>query len=449
MISKKTSSFSAAGDSKAKPGGACAVAIIGAGFSGLTLAWALNRLGVPVEIFEKTSRAGGLLQTERQPILAEAAANALLANEAVEILFEDLQVTPIRAGHRSNKRWIYRGRPRQMPLSFLDLLKSVLNFLVHYSQKKSSPRIGETLYSWCSRVLSVAAAEYLVSPAMRGIYAVSADQLSASLVLAPFLNRKNASRKRKLKGSVNLKGGFQELVDALEKHLRAAGVPLQTDRIINTFEKLKKTHLAVVIATEAPAAGQLVATENKSLGEELQRLPRVDLSSVNIAFAEPKSIRGFGCLFPADQHFYSMGVLFNSDIFENRSYYLKATPEQKASNVENETWITSDVSSSNESLIERILIDRERLTGQRHQPLWARVNRWPRGLPLYGSQLETWIAQRNKIDSLEQGCRLTELSLPVYLTGNYLGHIGLARILDYNLRLADRIQKEIYAVSYS
>lgn len=424
-----------------------AVAIIGAGFSGLTLAWALNRIGVRVEIYEKTGRAGGLLHTERKPILAEAAANALLANEAVELLFDELQLTPVKAGYRSNKRWIFRDKPRQLPLGLRDILRAALNFISKYYQKKIPPQAGETLLAWGERVLSGTSAEYLISPAMRGVYAVTADQLSASLVLAPlFAAKSKTARKRKLKGSVSLNGGLQELIDALIKNLQLADILIHP-QAITSFEKIKKTFAGVVVAVDAPAAGQLLATENSVLGAELKALPRVDLSSVNIAFSEAKSLKGFGCLFPADQHFYSMGVLFNSDIFENRSYFSKATAGQKNSDVENETWITADVSSSDESLLEKILIDRQRLTGLRQQPLWARINRWPRGLPLYGLELEKWLSKRNQIDSVENGCRLTELPFPTYLTGNYLGVIGLARILSYNLRLAERIKKEIYAVS--
>lgn len=424
-----------------------AVAIIGAGFSGLTLAWALNRIGVRVEIFEKTGRAGGLLHTERQPILAEAAANALLANESVEILFEELELKPLKAGHRSNKRWIFRGKPRQLPLGLSDLLKTALNFISQHYKKQSQPRAQETLQAWSERVLSGVSAEYLVSPAMRGVYAVTADQLSASLVLAPLFAAKKANtQKRKLKGSLSLKSGLQELIEALIKNLQSADILIRPEAI-NSFEKIKSSFAAVVVATDAPAAGQLLATENSELGAQLKELPRVDISSVNIAFSEKKTIQGFGCLFPADQHFYSMGVLFNSDIFVNRSYFSKATAERKNSDVENETWISSDISSNDESLIEKILIDRQRLTGLREQPLWARINRWPRGLPLYGLELEKWLTNRNKTDSIEQGCRLTELSFPTYLTGNYLGVIGLARILSYNMRLAARIKKEIYAIS--
>lgn len=424
-----------------------AVAIVGAGFSGLTLAWALTRIGVRVEIFEKTGSAGGLLRTERKPILAESAANALLANEAVELLFEELQLTPVKAGYRSNKRWIFRDKPRQLPLGLREILKTSLNFISHYYNKKAPPLAGETLQQWSERVLSDPSAQYLVSPAMRGVYAVTAGQLSASLVLAPLFATKNKpSQKRKLKGSVSLQGGMQELIDALIKNLQSADVLIHPESI-TSLAPLKKSFVAAVIATDSPAAGQLLTTENATLGEELKALPRVDITSVNTAFSEPKKLKGFGCLFPDDQHFYSMGVLFNSDIFANRSYFAKATAEQKNSDVENETWITADISSSDESLIEKVLIDRQRLTGLRQQPLWARINRWPHGLPLYGLELENWIKKRNQTDAIENGCRLTELAFPTYLTGNYLGAIGLARILSYNLRLAERIKKEIYAVS--
>jgi protoporphyrinogen/coproporphyrinogen III oxidase len=423
------------------------VAIVGAGFSGLTLAWALNRIGVRVEIFEKTGSAGGLLHTEHQPILAESAANAMLANEDVELLFDELQLTPVKAGYRSNKRWIFRDKPRQLPLSLLEIFKTAVNFVSRYLKNQTLPLAGETLQAWGERVLSDTSSNYLVSPAMRGVYAVTADQLSASLVLAPLFKAKSRSiRKRKLKGSLSFKGGLQELTEALIENLQTADVLVHHESVAS-FTSIKKSFAAAVVATDSTAAGQLLMTENTELGTELKNLPRVDLSSVNIAFLEAKSLKGFGCLFPAGQNFKSMGVLFNSDIFENRSYFIQAKDGPKKTDVENETWITADVSSSDESLLEKILSDRQRLTGLSQQPLWARINRWPRGLPLYGLELEKWLSKRNQINSVENGCRLTELPFPTYLTGNYLGVIGLARILSYNLRLADRIKKEIYAVS--
>ncbi len=431
------------------PSNSRSVAIIGAGFSGLTMAWALNRIGVRVELYEKSARLGGLLQTEHKPILAEAAANALLGNESVELLFNDLQLTPLKAGYRSNKRWIFRDRPRQLPLGLREVLKTAFNFLSQYRKKQTAPQSGETLQAWGERVLSEASTEYLLSPAMRGVYAVTAERLSASLVLAPVFGQKiKKAKNRKIKGSISLQGGLQELIEALLKKLQVADVPIHSETV-SSFEKIKKSFAAAVVATDSPAAGLLLATENSLIGNEIKNLPRVDLSSVNIAFAEQKNMQGFGCLFPARQHFYSMGVLFNSDIFEYRSNFSKVTAEQKTSEVENETWITGDVSSNDESLIEKILIDRERLTGLRQQPLWVRVNRWPQGLPLYGLELEQWLNKRKQLETFENGCRLTEISFPTYLTGNYLGVIGLARILDYNIRLAERIKKEIYAISNS
>ncbi|MCB0412332.1 MAG: NAD(P)/FAD-dependent oxidoreductase, partial [Bdellovibrionales bacterium] len=69
------------------------IRIVGAGFSGLTLAYFLRKKGIEVEIFEKENQPGGLLHTHRLPEgLVETAANGLLSCELLSTMCEDLGV---------------------------------------------------------------------------------------------------------------------------------------------------------------------------------------------------------------------------------------------------------------------------------------------------------------------------------------------------------------------
>ena len=106
------------------------IAIIGAGFSGLTLAWALQKRNIQVDVFEAAEKAGGLLATENSPMLVESAANALLASKDVEYLFSDLKLELLKTQPAAKNRWIFRGGARRWPLGVLETCATIRNFLV-------------------------------------------------------------------------------------------------------------------------------------------------------------------------------------------------------------------------------------------------------------------------------------------------------------------------------
>jgi oxygen-dependent protoporphyrinogen oxidase len=123
-------------------------------------------------------------------------------------------------------------------------------------------------------------------------------------------------------------------------------------------------------------------------------------------------LKGFGCLFPRDQGFRARGVLFNDFIFEDRG------PAHA------ETWIfggaldAEAVKLTDEEFAQTIAAERERFYGRGDEPLDMRVTRWAGAIPHYTIELE-------KI--------LTTLPAPpknVALVGNYLGRVGLAKILE-------------------
>ena len=70
------------------------VSILGFGFSGLSAAWAFLNQGYEVEVFEKSEKVGGLLQTQVSDLgIIESAANAILKSDNVELMARDFGIT--------------------------------------------------------------------------------------------------------------------------------------------------------------------------------------------------------------------------------------------------------------------------------------------------------------------------------------------------------------------
>ena len=94
------------------------VTIIGAGISGLLLAWDLDRRGYEVTLIEAGARAGGLIHSEwTEHGLSENAAHSFLASPRVQALCRDLDVALVPVNPESRARYIWRGgRLRRFPL---------------------------------------------------------------------------------------------------------------------------------------------------------------------------------------------------------------------------------------------------------------------------------------------------------------------------------------------
>jgi oxygen-dependent protoporphyrinogen oxidase len=393
------------------------IAIVGAGFSGLTLAWALHKQGLDVEIFEAQNTAGGLIQTTYNQVPVESAAHALLANADVEELFLDLELQHVEAGYVSKRKWIFRdGRAQKWPLSFSETVKSI--------GIPRKPKPFETLQAWTKRTFSSEVSDFLVAPAFQGIYATQSSELSATLVLNGIFNKKIKSKRGRWKGSVAPLDGMGDLIAKLKTRFK-----IHYNAVVD-LQKLQEQFHVVVIATDMHSAAILLEKENKTLASELSLMPRASLLSTTISFPQStRRVRGFGCLFPHRENFESLGVIFNSDLFAKRGK-------------NSETWIMAGDQSQNSSqiILQKILKDRRRLINEDVSIQFCEVHRWPQALPLYGMELERFLKKHFRSDYLVNGA---QVSKSVFLTGNYLGLIGLAKILSYNKRLAARLKGEL------
>jgi protoporphyrinogen oxidase len=263
-----------------------------------------------------------------------------------------------------------------------------------------------------------------VSPALQGIYGTQSDNLSAEIVIKGFLDKKSRVKKGVFKGSIAPENGMQEIAQQLEMYLKQKKVVFHFHRSAR-IEELTSDFTSVVVATSHRAASVLLKNSAPQLAAHLALVPTLPLVSVTLAFASLKKITGFGCLFPVDQGFNSLGVLFNTDIFAKRG------------SLESETWIIGQEIKEPDQILDMVLADRKKLLQTSEKPQFHKITNWPAALPLYGEELQRLLSS----GLFEKFKPLSENSYPLYLTGNYLGFIGLAKILDYNIKLAESISQ--------
>ncbi|HVS82154.1 MAG TPA: FAD-dependent oxidoreductase [Pyrinomonadaceae bacterium] len=387
------------------------IKVVGAGFSGLVTAYYLVKDGFKVQICEQSSRAGGLIRTIHTPHgLVETAANGLLNSARLEALCADIGVPLLATRRDGRKRFIYRGKPRQLPLNVSDVFK--LGVRLAASATSLRPRQFETITEWGRRVLGKGATNYLLVPALGGIYAGDPERLSASLIFGraalPDHLRTNRPARAKVRGTVAPPQGMQQLIDGLCVYLKRAGVEFAFN-----CQARAEANEPTAVCLSARTAAAYLADIAPEVSQALHGIEMLSLVTATCFYsAEAARLKGFGCLFPRDQGFRARGVLFNDCIFEGRG------PAHA------ETWIFGGaldpevVNLSDQDLAQLIADERKRFFGHNDPVLGVQITRWPKALPHYSIDLERI---------------LTTLPPPppnIALVGNYLGRIGLAKILE-------------------
>jgi oxygen-dependent protoporphyrinogen oxidase len=409
------------------------IKVIGSGFSGLTTAYFANLAGFDVEVIESSARAGGLLSTESTPFgLVESAANGLLNSSLVEQLFLDVGATICPMKKTSKARYIFKdGVAKRWPLSFGESSSFIFRWLAASPglKKRWRPKPSESIRDWGYRTIGPAAAENLLFPALQGIYAGNPLELSATLILARHFNsgQKKFPPLSKVRGTVCAPGGMGQLMTLLETYLQSRGVGFKKNLEIKRLSDVDGAGATIISTSVASACDILQGTEAEGVLRQIDVLPVVSITSwYSLGSSQ---IKGFGCLFPRSQNVRALGVLFNDQIFEGRSQYLS------------ETWIyggatdRSFIDFSDSEMVWQLAQDRALLYGQKDKPIDQRITRWPKAIPHYSLQLENLLKNQfqNPVD-------FKPVIGNVYLHGNYLGSLGLSKILERSKFLVDSIQ---------
>ncbi|MEP7226974.1 MAG: protoporphyrinogen oxidase, partial [Gemmatimonadales bacterium] len=160
-----------------------AIAIIGAGLTGLTTAYRLKQRGTRVVVYEASDRIGGSLKSERRDgYLAELGASSLAAPSGpVARLLSDLglETSKVTASSSARNRYIVRrGRLVRLPMSPAELLTSRLLSNVAKLAIFGEPLVEagdspleESVAAFVRRRFNQEVLDYIVNPFIAGVFA--------------------------------------------------------------------------------------------------------------------------------------------------------------------------------------------------------------------------------------------------------------------------------------
>ena len=424
------------------------VVIVGAGIAGLAAAWELRQRGIRPLVLERSSRAGGVILTERRDgFVIDGGPDSLLVQKPAAIeLCAELGVSD-RLVPTLPPRTAYVLRERRLvPLpeaSFLGLPTRLGPFLrsrlfswtakARMATEVVRPKASladESIGSFIRRRFGDEAADYLAEPLLAGIHAGDVDQLSVH-ALFPRLVALEQGHGSVLKGlRANITGerpaasvfmsfprGISELPEALAAGLGPGIIEYETPvaQISGAapYKLTLETDAAisartVIVATPAWAAARLLRSIDGALAKLCDEIPYSSTATVALAFKRDHiahALNGTGFVVPRRGRQTLMAGTWVSSKWPHRAPADCVLLRGFVGGAMDPQALTHD----DERLTTKVLDELRLLLGISGDPLFARVFRWPRSTPQY---IVGHLARVHAIDD-----RLMRLP-GVYLTGS-------------------------------
>lgn len=462
------------------------IAVIGAGISGLSAAYAIEQqaqqaeLEVEVLVIEKEMRTGGKIWSIKEDgFLCEWGPNGFLDNKPMTLeLCRQLQLDQqlLRSDDNARKRFIYADRTlHRLPENGPSFLKSKL---ISWPGKfrlagemlipKRTALDDETLAEFGRRRLGAEALDKLISPMVSGIFAGDPETMSlrscfpriyeleqefGGLIKAMLKLAKKKRAEIKAGKAVasaagpggvltSFNGGIQDLTDAVAGKLSGQ---VLTGQQVAKIEKKQDGFIihsvsgqqydAEIVVTAAPAYAVARMLEGLS-GNSSQVLREIPYATMNvICFGYPKerivhNLNGFGYLIPKAEGCNTLGTLWDSSIFPNRAPEGMALLRSMMGGATNQ----GAIDFSDEEVKVRTMQDLKQIMGIDCEPDFVRIYRHRHAIPQY---------TRGHAQRL-QALAASFADLPdLILSGNAFFGVGLNDCVNASNRAAARVLERL------
>lgn len=398
--------------------------IIGAGITGLTLAFRLTRLQQDVLLWEGRSQAGGAIQSDRnEGWLAEAGPNSIQDSDpTVADLVEKAGLADrlLEASTEAKRRYIVRGgRPVLVPNSPLRAImtplfswNAKLSILGEPFRKPSArPTEDESLASFVRRRLGQEFLDYAINPMVGGIFAGNPEKLSVghafqkvkaleddygSLIkgsIGRMKERKRSGIQAHRKRVLSFPDGLGELTRALATKL---GDRLRTDHRVTEIIRTDDGRYTVRFGDQPE-----VTVDRLLFAGTTHQLGHIRFSGFNgdpasladcIRYAPVHSVTlgfrrdhighpldGFGVLIPEIEPFKILGCLFTSSIFPERAPKDHVTLTTFIGGMRRPELTTLP----DDELLSIVKGDLHKLLTLSGDPVFTRIYRWDKAIPQY------------------------------------------------------------------
>lgn len=435
--------------------------ILGAGISGLTTAYALQKEGISATVYEQSDQVGGAIKSiRRDGWLVEEGPNTLMVkSQKVWDLLRELNLTDdtIRANREARRRFIAQNNtPVALPTSMGMFLKSPLISTGAKLRLLKEPFIApsdaddESIDSFIRRRLGREPLDYGINPFVSGVYAGDPKRLSIKHTFSSLwemeqrhgsllkgLLKKKKSASPVTKSLISFTEGNQMLPKALA---RALDQPVRTSCEVQAATrsddrwKISGRHKGhafqaehEVLISTVPAY-KLSPLFESDLFDLLTDIPYVPLSVIGLGFTHDQvrhPLNGFGMLIPEVENHKALGMLFSSTLFPDRA------PDRHH-------LLTCFVGGARQphlagksrgELTELLLPELNTLLGVEGEPVFTHHRFWDHAIPQYEIGYKQYLSAMNMLEERYPG---------LLLAGNFRHGVSVPDCITSGFNVARR-----------